>query len=219
MSSAATFFLVEAAEPAVDVAERRSVEPPADERQHRVSDRSGGARAGSALSDPALEPVATDEVISLPQAADEWLEVGEVVAVVGVAHDHPATSCCGNAACECGTVPALRDRDDASPELFRDLAGAVGRAVVRDHDLSQDSQALEGRLSLADADPDLARASLRHGITTESSSSAASDAAADSRSLLLAELIVLPRAWNRLRLLQAAPEDPATEPGQTHARS
>ncbi len=91
------------------------------------------------------------------QALDEGLEIGEVVAVVGVAHDHPAAARGGDPACQRRTVAASFDRDDARSELLGDLLRAVGGSVVGHDDLAGDADALERVERLLDADADRAR--------------------------------------------------------------
>ena len=106
---------------------------------------------------PPLKRLPVDEVVALAEPRDEWLELGEVVAVVGVAHDHPAPARGRDPARERGAVSAALDRHDPGAELLRDLLRAVRRAVVGDDDLAGDAEALEGVLRLADADPERPR--------------------------------------------------------------
>ncbi len=101
---------------------------------------------------------------------DERLELREVVAVVGVAHDHPAAAGGCDPAGQRRAVAALLDRNDTRAELFGDLlepsveplsATTTSPAMPM---RSKDSCALRMQIPIV-------RASFRHGITTESSGS------------------------------------------------
>ena len=76
---------VEAAQPAMEVADRRAEQHPAD------PDSSGLPRylcsGGIALGDAALEAVAHHELVARAEPLDERRRAREVVAVVGIAHD------------------------------------------------------------------------------------------------------------------------------------
>ena len=111
-------------------------------------------RAGT---DPTLEAVAGHEVVAFAELLDERLELREVVAVVGVSHDHPAAAGSCDSSRQCRAVAALLDRNDARSEPFGDLLRPVGRSVVGDHDLAGDADPLERVQRLADADRDRLR--------------------------------------------------------------
>ena len=133
---------VESAQAAVEVADRRPEEEPADRGEHRVAEVLVQRRHRAGL-DPAAEPVAHDQVVAGAQPLDELVEVGEVVAVVGVAHDHVGAARRRDAAEERGPVPLVDDVDDARTVGFRDLLRAVGAAVVGDDDLADDAAPVE----------------------------------------------------------------------------
>ena len=93
--------------------------------------------------DAALEPRAEHHVGAVLELADELGDRPEVVRLVGVAH-HDVPPAGGGEAGEVGVpVAALRLGDDARSLAFRDLGGAVGRAVVDDHDLAGEPRSLD----------------------------------------------------------------------------
>ena len=85
------------------------------------------------------------------------LEVGEVVGVVGVAHDDVA--CRGRPRCRlqgAAVAACARRGTTRAPCVAGDLLRAVGAAVVGDDDLAVDAQPLEGCDGLGDAGADRA---------------------------------------------------------------
>ena len=69
-----------------------------------------------ARPDAPLEAIAHDQLVALPQLVDERPEIGEVVAVVGVAHDHVPASGRLNPAHQRTTVASGGHADDACAE-------------------------------------------------------------------------------------------------------
>ena len=72
---------------AVEVADRCSVEEAADARQERVADPAMEPRHRAGL-DATREAVAHHEVVAVAEVLEERPEVLEVVAVVGIGHEH-----------------------------------------------------------------------------------------------------------------------------------
>jgi len=70
--------------------------------------------------DPALEAVTHDEIGPAPKLAQKPLEPGEIVAIVGVAHDDITPSGGRDASAQRRTVAAFGNRHDARP-----LASAI----------------------------------------------------------------------------------------------
>ena len=66
-------------------------EEPAEEAQHRIAEIAVERRHGAGR-DAAREAVAHHELVAGAQRCDEGIEIGEVVAVVGVAHDDVAAA-------------------------------------------------------------------------------------------------------------------------------
>src|SRR6516165_5896475 len=127
----------EAPQAAVEVAGLAVEEQAADEGEHRVAEVAvqGGHRA---RGDAALEAVAHHQVRAIAQFGDERHQVAEVVAVVGVAHDHVLTAGREDAAHQGVAVTLVADGDDAGAGVLGEFLAAVGAAVVGDHDLAAD---------------------------------------------------------------------------------
>src|SRR5258708_8596897 len=75
----------------MEVAHTRAEKEPTDEAQHRIAEVAV-QRGHGAATDAALEAVAHHERMPGAQLLDERVEPGEVVAVVGVAHDDVASA-------------------------------------------------------------------------------------------------------------------------------
>ena len=140
--------LAEAADAAVEVAHRRAEEQAAEARQHRVADPAVQPRHRARL-DPTGEAVAHHEVVAVAQVLEERAEVLEVVAVVGVGHDHvgAARGCPGSTRCRspCGARSRPRAR------RTRELGRVVGAAVVGDDHFAGDARFAQPGHGLADA--------------------------------------------------------------------
>src|SRR5260221_897893 len=133
---------VEAAQPAVEVAHRRAEEKAPDETQHRIAEVAM-QRRHRAPEDAALEAIAHHERIALPQLVDEAIERREIVAVIGIAHDHETAACCGDACGERCAIAALRHFDDARASTRGERARVVVRSVVGDKHLAVDAGAAQ----------------------------------------------------------------------------
>src|SRR4029077_9979020 len=97
----------EAAQTAVEIAHRGAEKQASDEAQHRVAEIAVQLRHGAG-TDPAPEAVSNDEEIALPQLVDESLQLREVVAIVGVSHDHVTAARRGDACRERSAVASPR---------------------------------------------------------------------------------------------------------------
>ena len=144
---------VEPAQPAVEVADRDSEEQPADAAQHRIAQVAMQRRHGAGR-DAALETIAHHQLVAAPKRLDEGVERAEIVAVVGVAHDHEAAAGGRDAAHQRASVTLVRDRHHAGAETLGNALGPVGAAVVGDQDLSGDLAARHIGQGLLDADAD-----------------------------------------------------------------
>jgi hypothetical protein len=103
----------------VRVAHRRVEEDTADQCQDGVANPAVGPRHGAGL-DSAHEAVAHDEVAAVAQLFDQRRNRREVVAVVGVAHDHEAAARRVDAADQRAAVALPRDLDHARAQLSGD---------------------------------------------------------------------------------------------------
>ena len=99
--------------------------------------------------DAAGESVTHDEIGSATKRFDEWAQVGEVVAVIGVAHDDEPALCVGDAGGECSAVSPNRDINHPCAFGSGDVLRTVSAPVVGDDDLAIDAQAFDRRLRLA----------------------------------------------------------------------
>ena len=90
--------------------------------------------------------------IALAQGIDKPIKLREIVAVVGVRHDHESAAGGLDAALQRGAVPSDGDVDDPSAQAPRNALGAVRAPVVRDDHLAVDPHAGNGRLGLPNAD-------------------------------------------------------------------
>src|ERR1700682_2243148 len=79
---------------------------------------------------------------------------GEIVAIVGVAHNDELAARRRNARLQSGTIPALRDPHNASATRLGDFDGPVGGTVVSYDDFSRQTSDLEraDRLVYTDAE-------------------------------------------------------------------
>ena len=134
----------EAAQPAVEVAHRRAEEEPTERAQHRVAEQAVQPRH-RARRDAAGEAIADDEIVARAQPFDECVQVREVVAAVGVAHDHIATARGRDPTAQRAAVAARGDVHDPRARPGGELGRAVRTAVVRDEHLTRDGCALEER--------------------------------------------------------------------------
>ena len=104
--------------------------------------------------DPAAsrrEPAALDQIEALPQPGDEPGRLAEVVARIGVGHDHEPAAGRGDPSEQRAAVAARGHRHDARPAILGDLARGVDAAVVGHDDLSGDPGGGERALRLFDA--------------------------------------------------------------------
>ena len=141
----------EAAQAAVHVAHRGVKEDAADEGQDGVADPPVRPHHRACL-DASGEAVAHHQVVAFAQLGDERSNGQEVVAVVGVTHDHELASRRLDAADQGAAVALARHVDDTHPQLPGHRQRAVGAAVVGDDDLRRQAVFLDCLLRLADAD-------------------------------------------------------------------
>src|SRR5262249_30815162 len=116
----------------------------------RIAEEAVERRHGAG-SDAAPEAVAHHERVALAQAREEGAEVGEVVAVVGVAEDHVAAPRGADAAMERAAVAALGHLHHARAQPLGDVLRAVAAAVVGHDDLAGDAARREEAPRLLDA--------------------------------------------------------------------
>ena len=86
--------------------------------------------------DSAPEAVAQHDIVTLAQFFHESRHIGEVVAVVRIAHDDVRTACACDARTQRRPITAFRHANHARAALFRDLNRTVRRPVIRDNDFA-----------------------------------------------------------------------------------
>ena len=118
-------------------------EQPAEKAQHRIAEIAVQRRHGAGL-DAAREAIAHDQFGAVAQPRHEGVERGEIIAVVGVAHDDVAAAGRGDAAEQRRAVALCGDRHDARAERVGDLLRAVGAAIVGDQHLAGDAAPMRG---------------------------------------------------------------------------
>ena len=94
---------------------------------------------------------------AMEKVVHEGVEIGEVVGIVGIAHDDEAPARCSDAASECGTVAFLGHRHYPRTKSGGSFLGAVGAAVIGDQHLAGNAGPMQIVLSLADAGRDRLR--------------------------------------------------------------
>src|SRR5262249_23678628 len=99
----------------------------------------------------AQEAVAHHQVVALAQPDEEVVEVGEIVAVVAIAHDDVAPARCADSGEQRAAVAAGGDVDYTRAPTARDLLRAIGAAVVGDDDLAVDARIAQIPFGLLDA--------------------------------------------------------------------
>src|SRR5690606_5864872 len=100
------------------------------------------------------EAVAHDQVRASAQLLDEAVERGEIIGVVGVAHDDVAAVRRGDTAAQGSPVAALGDSNDARTQAFSDRLRSIGGAVVGDQHLTGDSRLRQVALRLPNTGAD-----------------------------------------------------------------
>ena len=90
--------------------------------------------------DPALEAVAHAQVIAFVELGDHRHAFGEVVAAIAIAHHDVTARRRRAAADQRRAIAAVFHRDDARAQFGRQRLAAIGRSIVRNHDLAAHAQ-------------------------------------------------------------------------------
>jgi hypothetical protein len=134
----------------MEVANRDLEEEAANEGKDRIAEHPVKERHGAGR-DAALEPVPHDELGAFAQLPDEGVEAGEIIGIIGVAHDDVFAAGRADPANQRGAIAACGDRLNPGAFFLGDLLRAVGAAIVGDQDLALDSRPVEIVACLADA--------------------------------------------------------------------
>ena len=100
--------------------------------------------------DATSKPVSHNEVGSAPKRLDERPEIGEVVTVVGIAHDDELALGIGDASSESSAITTNRNIDDTRAFGTGNVLRTVCTAVVGDHNLAVDTQTCDRGLGFTD---------------------------------------------------------------------
>jgi hypothetical protein len=103
------------------------------------------------MADAALEPVAHYHVVSATKSFHERIEPGEIVATVGIAHDHVDAARRSNSSHQCRAISLHGDVNDSCAMLLRYTNGPVAAAVVSDENFAFDPLASQELARLTDA--------------------------------------------------------------------
>ena len=141
---------LEATQATVEVADLRGEEQSPRKAQQRVAEVTMQQGHG-APADAAAEAVADDQGIPRAQRCDESVELGEVVAAVGVRHDDEPAPGGFDATEQRTAIAAARDGYDARARLAGELGRAVRGAVVGNQHFTRDGGALEKAARFAHA--------------------------------------------------------------------
>ena len=135
---------------AVEVADGRAEEQPADARQQRIAQVSVQERHRAVL-DAASEAVPEHEVAAALQLLPERRQRAEVVLPVSIAEDDEPAAGGSDAGVDRVTVACPRLLNDAGAGLFRKFRGAVPAGVVHHQDLPGDGVSAQEPSGFADA--------------------------------------------------------------------
>lgn len=139
-----------APQPTVKIAAGTGEKQPPQARQQRIAQVAMEKRHGTP-GDAAAKAVAHDQLPPLAKPLDELVEIGEIVGVVGVGHDHEDPARRGDTGGESAAVSPLGDRDNPRPGSRCQFRGAVRAAVIGDHHLAINACPIEELARLANA--------------------------------------------------------------------
>ncbi len=140
---------VKAAQAAVEVAYIAAEEDAPDRGEHRIAQVAVQWRHGTG-GNPTAEAVAHHQIGTGTKLIEEWLEPGKVVAIIGIAHDHVASTGSADAGHECATITtASRDRQSGTVGQG-DGRGFIGASIVGNNDFTDNLMFVQKALCLDD---------------------------------------------------------------------
>ena len=134
----------------MEIADADTEEQTADPAQDRIAQIPMERRHGSG-SNPAFEAVAHDKIHPLTQLVHKDLKAGEIVAVIGIAHDGVFAARGSDPPQQGRTIPLLRHIHHPGAQAAGYLLGSVRAAVIRYQHFSVDAGALQIGFGLHDA--------------------------------------------------------------------
>ena len=125
-----------------------------DEREDGIADPTVLPRHRSRRNRAATvrKPAAHYEIKAVAEFLNKPVDVGKVIAVIGITHDDPFGLGRLNAAAQGAAISFFPDRHDPGAGFLRDRRRTVGAAVVRHKDFARHPGGLEPPLRLGDAD-------------------------------------------------------------------
>ena len=85
-------------------------------------------------------PIAHDQICTRTQLFDEALEIGEIVAIVGIAHDDETAPGLDKAASQSVAVTFERVINDSGTGIGGNLNALVGRAIIDNDHFARDAE-------------------------------------------------------------------------------
>ena len=123
-----------AAHAAMKITARSTKEHPANRREHRIA-KVTVQRRHRIRFDAAHEAVTHHQIGACSQLLKKRGNVAEVVAIIGIGHDHEAALSRGHSASQGAAVSLGLDLNDSRSTISRNLLRAVGRAIIHQDDL------------------------------------------------------------------------------------
>ena len=125
----------------------------ADQGKHGVADPAVFPRHGAWHNRPAASghSAAHDEIVAIAEFFDKRADLGEVVAIIGVAHDHPASVGGFDSVAQGVAVAFLGDANHAGAGAFGEFDRAVGAPVIGDEHFALEAEIGEGFFGFEDA--------------------------------------------------------------------
>src|SRR5262245_52068808 len=149
-------IFAETPQPAMSVANRRVKEHVQDAGQHGVADIAMQPGHGAGL-DAALEAVAHDQFVALPEAVDEGAQRAEAVVTGALPHYDELSAGGVDPTLKRGAIALAVHRHDAGAGGAGQFRRTVRRAVVGDDDLPGNAESLQTSFGLGHAAADRAR--------------------------------------------------------------
>ncbi|CAB4591278.1 unannotated protein [freshwater metagenome] len=100
----------------------------------------------------ASESIPHHELCATTKRFDEWAQIGEVVAVIGIPHDDKRALRVGDTCDQCSAIPACWYVDDTSAFTACNVLRTIGASVVSDNNFTINSQFVHRSSCLTNTD-------------------------------------------------------------------
>jgi hypothetical protein len=158
-------ILAKCAKPAMKVAYRALEKQASNSAKHGIAQVAMQGRHRARQDSPA-EPVAHHEVESFAKFGEERVHLGEIVSVVGIAHQNKSPVRRRDASLQGAPIPPRLNWNHSRPEGRGDLLRTIRAPIIGDNHFATDSMALHGVDRLLDANANrrlLVQARHHHG--------------------------------------------------------